>query len=198
MRGILSTISTYAILGGLLMSFFGAKEVYERRNVNAEPQLMQLQNVALTEGEVSFVSIAGGFLDLENAYEYQMESKSGSKLGNADVYIPVVTDEGAYKYTLKIEDDENIETALDQENYVGLLESGSEMPGDLIETYTELFPDNKLLLLDTDYQAGDENTSLKTLLFFLGLLGLGILIKVWLHKTETVVTTQETSVFKDQ
>lgn len=185
MRGILSSISTYAILGGLLMSFFGVKEVYQRRNVSAEPQTVMLEDIALNKGEVSFASISGGFLDLDNAYEYQYESKGGSNLGNADVYIPVVNEQGDYKYTIKIKDDENLETTLEKEIYTGLLEPGSEMPSDLQDTYSGLFSGNELFVLDTEYDASDESTPLKTLLFFLGLIGLGILIKVWLHKTET-------------
>jgi len=182
-RKFLETTAAFLILGGLLMSIFGLKEVYQRWNVNTEPQEMTLENVALIDEQVSFISIQGGTPDLDNTYEYQSRSKRGAKLGNPDVYVPMLSKSGEYRFTLKLKGDENFNQNLTVASFNGLLEPGTELPIDLQIQYEDLFPDDIHYVLDTNYQAGDENTSLKTLFVFLGIMFLGIIIQVLLSKT---------------
>jgi len=156
LRNQVIKVATLAILFGLLLAGYSLWQMFEKRNVASEPEVMNLAELQNPEDGLVYATINGGTLDLQNTFEYSIKKRR--RAARVQNYFIPVKDAGSdsVKYVLQTKTD----------------------PGSLDEAYATAYPGQSFALLDTSYKPQTTLQNLTKVGLFLGLAVVGFFVRL--------------------
>jgi len=177
LRNQVIKVATLAILFGLLLAGYSLWQMFEKRNVASEPEVMNLAELQNPEDGLVYATINGGTLDLQNTFEYSIKKRR--RAARVQNYFIPVKDAGSdsVKYVLQTKTDPG-SLDLSNSNFTGLLQKSSAMPDKLSEAYATAYPGQSFALLDTSYKPQTTLQNLTKVGLFLGLAVVGFFVRL--------------------
>ncbi|WP_261841533.1 hypothetical protein [Aliamphritea ceti] len=189
MKSLLLKGANWIILIGLALTCYGIYEAVTQRNISASPEAIDISSLVNYEGELKYVTITGGRLDLANTYEYTREKKG--KVRSRDFYSPILGKDDKPVYIMQFENEPTMEMAFTEAKFTGLLKESSGLPSDILDAYTAEFSGTDYFMLQTDFTYKTMGERLKLIGIFFAMFIIGIVIRKALTRSSRN-TQQET------
>jgi len=133
-RNQIQKFATLAIIAGVGLTCFGLWQMFEQRNVSANPELMDIASIN-SPGGLVYATVSGGTLDFANTFEYSIKRKRRTTMVKT-YFIPVMDNtSNKVTYILGTEQEPGDLSAVGP-GYTGLLQNNSSIPNKLMDSYS--------------------------------------------------------------
>ena len=183
MKRLIGKMATLAVLFGVVGTAIGLWDIARKSGINKQVLTLRVSDLQDFVGGLRYARIEGGRLDLSNSCEYRHNTRGRDGENASRYFTPVLNGENSHlAYIIETRAQPTRNDMLIRADYTGLLQSPSELPGSIRMRYVEKFPNARLLYLDTTYQPQTVMARLPELRTHLGLILLGLTVRLVLSK----------------
>jgi len=186
MKTLVIKLTGYIGLLGLLIFGVGLWDNIQKWNVSMTPEMIDIGAISNNLVVNRYVTIDGGRLDIENAFEESLTTKESTSKISSNFYIPVITSEDKAVYIVKRSRPPALSDLISQVSTSGLLLAQSALSQDMLNAFTEVYSfKSKLFVLDQTFQPKSRLERAKTLLYPLFIILCMLLLRFLLIRKST-------------
>jgi len=186
MKTLITKSTGYIGLLGLLIFGVVLWDNIQKWNVSMTPEMMDIGVISNKLSINRYVTIEGGRLDIENAFEENLTTKKSASKISSNFYIPVITSEDKAVYIVKRTQPPTLSDLISQVSTSGLLLAQSELSRDMLDAFTEIYSfKTKIFVLDQTFQPKSRLERAKNLLYPLFAIVSMLLLRFLLTRDST-------------